>query len=76
MNKPYFIYLVVKNKEGGEGGFKEREGFKKNLPSLEKWGGGGGGLIWEVGLNWTYGIRISWFTEKYNTGKLEKDLHF
>ena len=43
MNKPYFIYLVVKNKEGGEGGFKERDGFKKNLPSLEKWGGGGGG---------------------------------
>ena len=47
MNKPYFIYLVVKNKEGGEGGFKERDGFKKNLPSLEKWGGGGGGGLFE-----------------------------
>ena len=40
-----FIYLVVKNKEGGEGGFKERDGFKKNLPPLEKWGRGGGGLF-------------------------------
>ena len=43
MNQPSFIYLVVKNKEGGEGGFKERNGFKKTLL-----GGGGitqGGLI-------------------------------
>ena len=41
MNQPSFIYLVVKNKEGGEGGFKERNGFKKNLLLLEKCGGGG-----------------------------------
>ena len=41
MNQPSFIYLVVKNKEGGEGSFKERDGFKKTLPPLEKCGGGG-----------------------------------
>ena len=40
MNQPSFIYLVVKNKEGGEGGFKERDGFKKNLPPLENVCGG------------------------------------
>lgn len=31
MNQPSFIYLVVKNKEGGEEGFKERDGFKKTF---------------------------------------------
>ena len=42
MNKPSFIYLVVKNKEGAEGGFKERGGFKKTfLPWKNGWGGGG-----------------------------------
>ena len=43
MNKPYFIYLVVKNKEGGEGGFKERDGFKKTFLPLKN--GAGGGLF-------------------------------
>ena len=49
MNQPSFIYLVVKNKEGGEGGFKERDGFKKTFLSWKNVGGGGviteGGLI-------------------------------
>ena len=41
MNQPSFIYLVVKNKEGGEGGFKERDGFKKTFLSWKNVGGGG-----------------------------------
>ena len=41
MNQPSFIYLVVKNKEGGEGGFKERNGFKKTFFSWKNVGGGG-----------------------------------
>ena len=41
MNQLSFIYLVVKNKEGGEGGFKERNGFKKTFFSWKNVGGGG-----------------------------------
>ena len=49
MNQPSFIYLVVKNKEGGEGGFKERNGFKKPS-SLGKMWGRGGGVLHREGL--------------------------
>ena len=44
MNQPSFIYLVVKNKEGGEGSFKERDGFKKTFLPWKNVEGGGGVL--------------------------------
>ena len=54
MNQPSFIYLVVENKEGGEGGFKERDGFKKTFLPWKSVcvcvGGGGGGVLQREGL--------------------------
>ena len=50
MNQPSFIYLVVENKEGEKGGFKERNGFKKTFLSWKNVagvGGGGGEVITE-----------------------------
>ena len=44
MTQPSFIYLVVKNKEGGEGSFKERDGFKKTFLPWKNVEGGGGVL--------------------------------
>ena len=60
MTQPSFIYLVVKNKEGGEGSFKERDGFKKTfLP----WKNVEGGVVYYRG-------------RAYLRGGLKEDLRY